>query len=89
MGAGEALYSCYVAKTNTPWASGDRPAWITAGSQAEWRNMKKEFQGLEEDLEAGKHMESPRSTPRHYQIGKHKAVMTYMDSGFKNSKFRT
>ena len=47
--------------------------------------MKKEFQGLKEDLEAGKHMESPRSTPRHYQIGKHKAVMTYMDSGFKNS----
>ena len=47
--------------------------------------MEKELQGPEETLirkYTGIHSEQHS---RNYQIGKHQAMMAYMDSGFKNS----
>ena len=45
--------------------------------------MKKELQGLEKDPEVDIHLDSLRAKSRKYQIGKHQAMIAYMDSGFK------
>ena len=55
---------------------------------AEWiDNIKKEFKELEEDHEANIHLDFLRFiTRKKYQFGKRRAMMEFMDSGFKHSR---
>ena len=46
--------------------------------------MEKELQEFEEGPNAKLHLHSHRATLKKYQIGKHQAMMAFMDSGFKN-----
>ena len=43
----------------------------------------KELQELEEGPEAEMYLESIRATLKKYQIGRHQAMMAYMDTDFK------
>ena len=47
--------------------------------------MEKELERLEEGLKAKIHLDSLRATLKKYQIGKHQAVMAYMDTSFNQS----
>ena len=47
--------------------------------------MTKELEGLKEGSKVEIHIDSLKTTLKIYQIGKHQAMMEYMDSGSRNS----
>ena len=49
------------------------------------KNMEKELREREEGPKIKTHLDSLRATFKKYQIGKGRAMMIYMDSGFKKS----
>ena len=47
--------------------------------------MTKELEGLKEGPKAKRHIDLFRTTLKKYQIGKHLAMIEYIDSGSRNS----